>query len=309
MFLVCAEPAFAESISFGLFHRWEPESAWMYLTAYVDESGTHGSDSPCIVLGGFLASAVKWRDFEIRWRKLKLKYGFQHFHSKEFRAGRGDFRGWSKTQTDAFLAYTDRLLARRMMFGFSFVLTLDEYNNLYLRTPKPKKEQLDSAYGLCFRFLLGWMARNLRRFIDDPKAILHIVLESGHKNAGDINRIFAGFTNIDETDWESTIKSVTFVVKGASPGIEVADIMAYWMFSHTRAPHPDLVEAFETQETAKFDLKQAKAESSLGCPIFRLDVSAKAIQDLRASIDEREQKRLHHGRRPSDRTQNDRFPP
>jgi hypothetical protein len=36
----------------------------MVMTAYLDESGTHGKESPVVVVGGFIADALAWGPFK-----------------------------------------------------------------------------------------------------------------------------------------------------------------------------------------------------------------------------------------------------
>lgn len=56
----------------------------MILTAYFDESGTHGG-SAVTVMGGIMANARQWTDFEAAFVGLKKKYGFEIFHTKKFK--------------------------------------------------------------------------------------------------------------------------------------------------------------------------------------------------------------------------------
>jgi Protein of unknown function (DUF3800) len=51
-------------------HRWEPERIFVILTAYLDESGTHGG-SPVTVMAGMLANARQWKAFERNFQRLK----------------------------------------------------------------------------------------------------------------------------------------------------------------------------------------------------------------------------------------------
>jgi hypothetical protein len=63
-------------------------------TAYLDESGTHDG-SPITVMGGVLARAEQWRDFEKKFTAVQSQYGFRVWHTKKFKKKAGDFRGWT----------------------------------------------------------------------------------------------------------------------------------------------------------------------------------------------------------------------
>jgi hypothetical protein len=61
----------------AITHRWEPERLFMFIyTAYLDESGTHDG-SPLTVMGGVLARAEQWRDFEKKFAAVQSEYGFR----------------------------------------------------------------------------------------------------------------------------------------------------------------------------------------------------------------------------------------
>jgi hypothetical protein len=63
-------------------------------TAYLDESGTHDG-SPVTVMGGVLARAEQWRDFEKKFAAVQSQYGFEVWHTKKFKRKAGDFQGWT----------------------------------------------------------------------------------------------------------------------------------------------------------------------------------------------------------------------
>jgi hypothetical protein len=60
----------------------------MVMTAYLDESGTHGTDSPAILMGGFIANTAGWSDYDRVMRGLLGAYDIEVFHAKKFRNGK-----------------------------------------------------------------------------------------------------------------------------------------------------------------------------------------------------------------------------
>jgi hypothetical protein len=66
----------------------------MILTAYIDESGTHGG-SPVSTMAAYLADARQWRKYEKRARKLFARFRVTEFHMVDVRRGDKDFSGWS----------------------------------------------------------------------------------------------------------------------------------------------------------------------------------------------------------------------
>ena len=80
---------------------------------------------------------------------------------------------------------------RGLTDGVAIALDNDTYERAYKGDDKPKKVRLDSRYGLCFRmclyhFILEAMKRKHRK----KWPHLHVVMEAGHPNFGDAERIF-----------------------------------------------------------------------------------------------------------------------
>ena len=74
----------------------------MNLTSYLDESGTHAG-SPAIYVAGSLATAARWRKFELGLAALKRNYNFSVFHATEFKHRSGQFAKWSPEKCVALL--------------------------------------------------------------------------------------------------------------------------------------------------------------------------------------------------------------
>jgi hypothetical protein len=76
----------------ALAHRWKPGRIFITLTAYFDESGTHGGDgsadhstSPTLVMAGMMGTANQWMRFEADLAKLRRVYGFKVLHMLDFK--------------------------------------------------------------------------------------------------------------------------------------------------------------------------------------------------------------------------------
>jgi hypothetical protein len=182
--------SFARKWCMAFAHRWEPERIFVILTAYLDESGTHG-ESPHTVMGGMLANAQQWERFEQNFRRLKKKHGFEIFHTKKFKKRGGDFKGWSNEQCLALIADLAPLTATAFTEGVTFLLENAAYDAEYKASETPRRLRLDSKYGLCFRnCMLFFALEALKRVHRGRLPTLNFVLESGHKNFGDALRIF-----------------------------------------------------------------------------------------------------------------------
>jgi hypothetical protein len=164
---------------------------FMVMTAFFDESGTHGKDSPATVFGGFAANEAQWAQFEDSLKALMARFGVKHMHAKDFRQRRGDFSHSQMTLeqyckfNSMFLQLIDNNLAR----GFVAVLSSARYKEIYRpRFYKKKKRRPDSEYGLCFRAII---IRALMFMVDNEDQIPFVpILESGHRNVSDAARIY-----------------------------------------------------------------------------------------------------------------------
>jgi hypothetical protein len=164
-------------------------------TAYFDEADTHGP-APTIIMAAYVGRASQWRRFERRIAKLQKRYGFSIFHGKDFRARAGEFSGSPDAKCDALVS--DLMEAtRRLERGVAIALSRDRYLNEYRAPPIPKKFNLDSQYGACFRGCLGY----LLPFMDNKggKDKLNVVIEHGHPNAGNCLSIFEDIKRRDLT--------------------------------------------------------------------------------------------------------------
>ena len=164
----------------------------MALTAYLDESGTHGAQSRAVVVAAFAASASRWAAYEAAYSALLSSYGVGILHAKDFRQRSGEFRGWSPAQCATFNSVLLQLSDQHLEFGCCSILRPEDYD-LFYRTNLPRKARPDRQYGLCFRMcLLGLVVLVQDGSGDFP---INFVIESGHKNQADVMRIYDQLLN------------------------------------------------------------------------------------------------------------------
>jgi hypothetical protein len=159
----------------------------MGLTAYLDESGTHDA-SPTLVLGGALAKKIAWSRCERELRNLFKVYGLEAFHAKHIRHRTGPFKGWSQPKMRAFVGDFLELIFKRSAYRVAVTCEPANYVEIYRNADTHRSIRKDTHYGLCFRVSLYAMIH----FISDRQWNwpLDIVLEDGHRNSGDAERIF-----------------------------------------------------------------------------------------------------------------------
>ena len=133
--------------------------------------------------------AYQWRRFEKKLFGLQQREGFSIFHAKEFKAKSGEFRGWSDEKRAALISGLRDLVQNNLITaGLTVALEHSRYMNEYRAPPIPKKMILDSQFGVCFRACISHLLDVLeaRGYRDR----INVVLERGHKNVWDCERIF-----------------------------------------------------------------------------------------------------------------------
>jgi len=225
-------------LALALFHRQSAQRLFVIVTVYIDESGTHGS--PVTILAGWVGRLGQWATFDPKWKRLLKRSGITHVHSKEIRHSQGEFKGWSIARKQAFVADASKLGIKNLEYGFTIFLSEEDYQKHYIAGHRPKEVQLDSRYGLCFRYCVGLVSNLAMQSFKDRDLEISFVLESGHTNYGDADRIFSKVkkSRVEHEQFiVRALKTLTTGDKMDFPGLQIADAIAYSSFQHiTRAP-------------------------------------------------------------------------
>jgi Protein of unknown function (DUF3800) len=213
------------SLALALYN-WELERIFVIITAYIDESGTHGG--PTMLMGCLVGRLGQWADFDPKWRRHLRANGLTYYHSKKMKHSQGEFKGWGNDRKYQFVLKAMKITEKHTMFGITAVLSEDDYVKHYIANNRPSEVQLDSRYGLCFRFCLARTMNILRHAFGDRDDLeLHFVLESGHKNFGDADRIFNLVKKRGPPEVSRMLRTITAGDKKDFPGLQGADSGAY----------------------------------------------------------------------------------
>jgi Protein of unknown function (DUF3800) len=207
----------------------EPDRLFMILTVYFDESGTH-SGSPATIMSGVMGSAKQWARFQTEMDKIKRRYGFTVFHAKEFKARSGEFRGWSPEKGPRLL-HDMMIASSSLMEAFTCTLPTQVYQDAYKAGDSHRRLRLDSKYGLCFRYsLLNFLVQAMKRLGSHKKfreTKIYVVMESGHPNAGDAERIFAEMRDELRGADLDLLATISFAGKDGCDPLAIADYLAH----------------------------------------------------------------------------------
>jgi hypothetical protein len=132
---------------------------YVIFTSYFDETDTHGP-APTVILAGYVGHGYQWMRLEKKLARLQARYGFTIFHATDFKPSvsgvrSGEFSYWTDDKCDQLIADLTQLVRSTFTQGITISLSHGRYMNEYRAPPIPKKMNLDSQYGACFRACLG----------------------------------------------------------------------------------------------------------------------------------------------------------
>lgn len=217
-------------LALGIFHERRPGVPIMVMTAYFDESGTH-DEAPMMVVGGYVATARQWASFNIMLKELMDDAGVKKLHAKDFRNRNEDFK---KLPYESYVNFNSgflKIIDDNLPYGIFAVLNKNEYSDIYRsKFFKRKKIRPDSAYGLCFRVALMKAVSYISRVSYDKQFPLMTVLELGHRNSADAQRIYADLKNEFASLGAPWLGPMELEGKADCPPLAAADSLVYAAF-------------------------------------------------------------------------------
>ena len=260
----------------------------MIITAYFDESGTHGP-SPLSLMAGFIADARQWRKFEKRSAKLFARYRVNTFHSIDLRRGDKDFRGWSVDKKIRFMDELQHIANETLERGFCSILRNDDYVSFYANKNRPKKVVRDSRYGLLFRASLASAidgVLGVPRWREGSPPKLYVVLEEGHRNAGDAVRLYEFVRSKLSDHRQGPLSGLRFKSKAESLPLAAADLFAHSAYQEETGARPIGVPK-----------GPIKSETSYRSNMFKILVGKESLEALYAQSISQYEERQKFGQR------------
>jgi len=265
-------------LGLALFHRNEARKIVMILTAFLDASGTH-KDAPVFVLAGRVARQGKWWTLDKQWRKELKASGTTYYHTKEIRAGVGEYRGWSDSRKDRHIQRLSDIASRNTMFGFVISLKVSDFMLHYKNAEKPRKIRPDSMYSLCFRIALMAVPHYiLSAGLQNPQ--LHIVQEQGDKGIADCSRILDLFRRYAPENVRDMVKTRTEGDKRSFPGLQAADLLAGGVY---QAAKDQSLEIETTPISLDDSIVELRKTPELA-PVIKIVVTPTVLSELRGML-------------------------
>lgn len=210
----------------------QPERLFVIFTANFDKTDTHGP-KPTVILAAFVGHAYQWKRFNKKLARLQAHYGFRVFHATDFKGQHREFSGWSDQKCASLISDLTELVRDNLALGMTIALPYDRFINEYRAPPiPPSKMHMDSQYGACFRACMGYLVDFLA--LRQHRDKLNIVMELGHNNVRDCERIFDDLTKRFLNIGVDILGSFTIERKDTWPPLMVADLLAH-TYSMVRA--------------------------------------------------------------------------
>jgi hypothetical protein len=191
------------------------------ITVYGDESGTH-KGSPFMLLAGYVSTLGKWNAFDAAWRRAltQIDNNLSHFHATDH---------WGTDIGERFAPHIVKLAKRYLLLGYVIRLNKADYEKYYIAEVRPRKPQLDTMYGVSFRFLVSFLITRLPTLLGRYDITFNIILEAGAQGSKDAERIRAELRKQLPTE-TAMVGGVTFEDKKKLPGLQVSDALAFGAF-------------------------------------------------------------------------------
>ncbi len=227
---------------------------------------------------GYVARLGQWRRFDELFERLRKRKRIAYFHSKEMWDRDGDFAPWTKQDELEFVTKTIELADKNTLFGFTVILTKADWATHYACDPKPKKHQLDSQYGVCFRTAVVFAIDMLRSSLKRDDLTVNFVLEDGARGVGDAPRIVAQLRRHEPTNYGRFIGALAISDKKRFPGLQLADAVASHGWKEEQRG-PELID-MPFNKTLKGAQRGVGARS----PVYHVGLTPGALAALRKGI-------------------------
>jgi hypothetical protein len=216
-------PLLRHSLAAGTIHK--RGELFLIFTAYFDEADTHGP-APTVILAAWMGHAYQWRRFKKKLPPIQQLRKFKTFHTVDIKPGalaRPNSK-WDETSAQATVDDLTNLVRLTKLDGITIALDHQRYMTEYRAPPIPKRMNLDSQYGVCFRACMSHIFDVMAARGNRDK--LHVVFERGHPNVTNCERIFNDMKELLLRRGIDLLGSFTIETKATCAPLMVSDLLA-----------------------------------------------------------------------------------
>ena len=205
------------------------------LSAYLDDSGTH--DDSAVVLGAALcANQFQWDLLTELWQKqldspCPGKERISRFHMFDCHNSRGEFTGWTRTETDLSIHEFTRIILRAGIYGRAFATPRKDWDELITGDVRVI---FGDAEGFCVRNSYVQITKWAKEKANYDRDLAFIFDSRPHRQAEnsilfDIHKQFS-----EENGEDPKLVSLTFGSSTDMPALQAADVFAWEMYQHAK---------------------------------------------------------------------------
>ena len=205
------------------------------LTAYFDDSGTH-DPSEVVLLAGLLGTENQFAGLDDGW-KVRLaapicgrKDRIKNFHMTECQASRGEFKGWSRTETDYFCDLLAQEIIRSGVTGYACACSRRDSDEL---VKGDTRDILGDPEGQCVRNVFVKAVEWAKDITTDPQ-MAFVFDNRPHRQAENqlIFDLYQRYVQIENSRPE--LYSISFVSAKTLVPLQAADLVAWEVYQHAR---------------------------------------------------------------------------
>jgi hypothetical protein len=221
------------------------------LSAYFDESGTHGN-SDIIMIAGLLGSADQWAAFETAWSERLANVEILSFHASACDAADAEFANLAEPFRSALFNGLSQVICDSKLVGVNGTVWRAAWEAYKKRDPVHYPE----PYYFCFDFCLGqiasWSKANAG---GEPVALIFADQDEYESRALESYRAFKRLSPLKDD-----IASLTFADPCKFRPLQGADLFAYELYRYAldRRKNPSVIEparrAAQNFEKAKLQI-------------------------------------------------------
>ncbi len=217
------------------------------ITAYFDDSGTH-TTSQIVLLAGLMGTEARLASLERRWRAQLsrpldgLKEPLSRFHMVDCQDHRGEFAGWTRTESDYFCHQLQDLIIEADVFGYGAACARKEWDAL---VTGDLRHILGNPEGFsirnCFVKALQWAQANTF----DPE--MTFVFDDRPQSARDARVVFHAYQMQTPSP---KLCAIEFKNSREAVLLQVADMIAWELYQHA---NDILVGGFQKPRRKQFE--------------------------------------------------------
>lgn len=188
------------------------------LIAYFDDS----ADDDLVCMAGYVSTAEKWEEFELRWKEVLVKYGISFFHMKEYAHRTGEFQGWPEEKRVALMKELIAVIQACVLYGVAVAISAKDYESEF---PEELKKFLRNPYYLAvYSCLSQALNYHMKNHADEEIAF---VWDEKSKVAAEMQRIYVAYKAADFIPRPELLGSLTFADDKKFVPLQAADLLAY----------------------------------------------------------------------------------